>query len=547
MRNLISFLTLLFSALSITATAQLTRPAPTTDRAAPGVTLSEIATFRNNEIVPYKILPYGNDFFLSSYIEQYGGQIGLGGGQGLDNLSSLKLYRYNEALNQTGVIEVPWPDEQRDHLSLSSLGDRLLWTFATYTSKNGTFQIEAEVLDDEGKLVSNHRLLKIDRREFPFLKALEEYSADRQYYTRVYAEESEQRLLSKRDDERAGLTIAVFDNNGEVVSMERKRLRCNRDQLSVQSVAVDNDGRAYVLAKVYANSQRRETRGGSDSKVYLYTLDPGAEELQRVEMKLAGQYIEGISMVPGRDGLPAITGVYTERRGGRIAGYFSTDNPRKGEVLKPRPFSQELLKDLGKQITAKRRGALVLEGQFEFRDAIRLTNGQLTILLESFDIRNNNNNVGMGVGMGPMIGNQFTYIFGEGVMLTFDETGDLSEATVVPKYQSTENPNAPFFSLNLVEYQGRPAAIYNDNPKNFTRDLSKRPRSLALNRALAIITYSDSNGDLQRDPIFARMDADKQILVPASATRLANDDVVFMALRYKTFGKNQFRFGRLRE
>lgn len=547
MRNLTITLFLLFSLAKVEVTAQLTRPAPNTDRAAPGVTLSEIATFRNNEVVPYTILPYGNDFFLHTYIEQFGGQGLLGGGQNLDDLFSLKLYRFNEDLRQTGEIEIAWPNEQRDHLSLSSLGDRLLWTYATPTRENGVFQIEAEVLDDKGELVSNHPLLKIDRREYSFLKAREEYSADRHYYVRVYAEESAQRFMSKRDEEPASLTIAVFDNNGEVVSMKRKRLRADRDQLEMQSVAVDNDGRAYVLAKVYANSQRRETGGGSDSKVYLYTLDPGAEELERVEMKLGGQYIEGVSMVPGRDGIPAIAGVYTDRRGGRIAGYFSTDNPRKGEILKPRPFSQDFLESLGVRITARRRGALVMEGNFEFRDAIRLTNGKLTILLESFDIRTNNNNVGMGVGVGPIIGNQFTYIFGEGVMLTFDETGEISEATVVPKYQSTENPDAPFYSLNLVEYQGRPAAIYNDNPKNFTRDISKRTRSLALNRALAIITYSDSKGELQRDPIFARLDADKLILVPSSATRLANDDVVFMALRYKTFGKNQFRFGRLRE
>jgi len=323
----------------MTVSAQLTRSAPTNEREAPGVKLSEIATFRNNEIVPYTILPYGDDFFLHTYVEQFGGQGLLGGGQMLDDLWSLRLYRYDQNLKQSGAIQIAWPDEQRDHLSLSSLGDRLLWT----------------------------------------------------------------------------LTIAVFDNYGEVVSLKRQRLRCDRDQLEVQSVAVDNDGRAYVLAKVYANSQRRETGGGSDSKVYLYTLDPGAEALERVEMKLGGQYIEGISMVPGREGNPAIVGVYTERRGGRIVGYFSTDNPRKGEILKPVPFSQKLLQSLGTRITAKRRGQLVMEGDFEFRDAIRLTNGKLTILLESFDVRSNNMG---GVGVGPVgnVGSQFTYIFGEGVM-----------------------------------------------------------------------------------------------------------------------------------
>ena len=559
MKNPIIFLCLLFSISSFSVSAQLTRTAPTTasEREAPGVTLSEIATFRNNEVVPNTILPYGNDFFLHTYVEQNAGAGLLGSGQGLDDLWSLTLYRYNNKLRQTAEFQVAWPDERRDHLALSSLGDRLLWTFATETGKKGTYQIEAEVLDEKGKLIENYPLLKIDKREYAYLRTLEEYSNDRHFYARVYAEESVQRSLSKRDDQAATLTIAVFDNVGGVVSMERKRLRCDRDQLEVQSVAVDNNGRAYVLAKIYANSQRRETGGGSDSKVYLYTLDPGSTELERIEMKLGGQYIEGVSMVPGRDGIPAIAGVYSDRRDGRIAGYFSTANPRKGEILKPKPFPQELLESLGKRSTNKRRGNLVLEGDFEFRDAIRLTDGRLTILLESFDVRANNNGgvggfggVGVGVGLGRGgvgLDNQVTYTFGQGLMLTFDQEGEISEATVVPKFQSTENPDAPFLSLKLVEYQRRPAAIYNDNPKNFTRELSKNPRSLALSRALAIVAYSDNNGRLQRDPIFGRLDADKLVLVPASATRLANDDVVFMALRYKSFGKNQFRFGRLRE
>ena len=544
MRNLTITLFLIFNTLSISA--QLTRPVALKTRSVPGVALSEVATFNNNEVVPYTILPYGNNFFLSSYLELSGGNWLPGQGQKLDNLLSLKLYGYNDQLRQTGTIEVTWPEEKRDHLSLSSLGNKLLWTFATQANESDVYNIRAEVLDDGGKNVRSHELLSVNKREFHSLKALEEYSADRHYYTRVYAEESSELFLNKRDTEAASLTIGVFDENGEVVSLKTKKLNCSRVQLEVKSVAVDNDGRAYVLAKIYGNAHRGEALGGSDSQIFLYSLNPGAEELERVEMKLDGQYIEGISMTPNSEGNPAIAGVYRNLRGGGITGYFSTTNPRKGEVIKANPFSQELLKSLGRRITTKQQGELALEQNFGFKDAIRLSNGKLTILLESLEVHNKRN---YGRTNGSFSSkDRYNYIFGEGVMLTFDQEGELSEATVVPKFQSTENLGNPFFRLNLVEYQGRPAAIYNDNPDNFIRDVSKRPRVLSLpHRALAVICYADENGTLQRDPIFARVENEKLILMPSSASRLINDDVVFMAIKYNTLGKNEFRFGRIRE
>lgn len=531
--------------------AQLTRPVPSAGGGGPrevtGVELSEVTTFGNQEFVPYALLPYGDGFVVHA-VTEFATTSLLPARQGLDDLRSLQLHRFDADLRRVGApLPVAWPDEQRDHLGLASLGDALLWTFATYTAKEGVYEVVAEVLNGDGELVAAHPLMKVDRREFGTLADHDARSDDGHYYVRVYADESEQRLLSKRDEERATLTVAVFDNAGALVSKLRRRIPVARDQLEIREVAVDEEGRAYVLAKAYTNSRRRETVGGSDSEVLLFTLAPGAEEFERVNLRLAGQYIEGISMVPGRDGVPAIVGVYSDRIGRRIAGYFATDDPRAGELLTPVPFPQEVLGSLGRRVTDRRRGAAVLEGQFEFRDALRLTDGRLAILLESFRVVTSNNGpVGVGVGAGVAGYQDTDYLFGEGIALTFDAAGALVEALVVPKYQRADAPNNPYYSASLVEYDGAPAVIYNDNPANFTRDADRNQRPLRIQRALAVLAYADAEGRLQREPLFARAEADKLVLVPRSAARLANGDVVFLALRYRGFAKNEVRFGVLR-
>ena len=559
---LIALPTLLFLALGFGVSpglAQLTRPVKGGVATGPAeVELSEVTAFGRREVVAYEILPYGDDFFVSTHTS--GARLASGG---RPELMSLRLHRYDDQLERTGELEVAWPDEAREHISVVSLGDALLWTFTTPGRQRNTFDLRAEVLDGDGQLVSGHDLATVELRDLDGFAEFEAYSASRDYYLRVYADETDSSLFSKRDEERATVTIAVFARTGEVVSIERKRLRVTRDQLEIQSVAVDDAGRAFVLAKVYSGSKGRETRRGSDSKVYLYTLEPGDDDPERTELKLAGQYIEGISLVPGPTGAPAIVGVYTERIDGRIVGYFSTDRPADGLVLKPKPFSQELLAELGPRVTSGREGRLELEGQYEFGDALRLSDGRLTLLLESITIFQDFTRPGVGVGVGgvgfPGAGGELRYTFGEGLLLTFGSDGELDEALMVPmgqRFRLQQGFNVsrrraldfvpPYYRMRLVEYDGKPAAIYNDNPKNFGRDLTKRTKALRFGDAMATLAFADERGRLAQQPLFARREADKVILIPGSAERLANDDVVFLATRFRTFGKNEVRFGRIR-
>ena len=542
------FYTLLLILLS-GSTLVLAQPRPAArgsnnDIDLPGVVLSEISTFSKLEVPSYEVMPFGEDFFVATTIENTPG-IGLYGSTSFNELRQLKLYRYSSTLKGRSDFQVGWPDEPREHIGIVSIGENFIWTFATRKAGEGEMDIAAEVLDAKGKLVSKHKLMSVERKNYGGLTTLAEYSASRKHYVRVYAEQSDNRVFSKRDDERATLNIVVFNEAGEAVANDRKLLKCNRDQLEVLSVAVDDEGKAYVLAKVLGNTRGNERRGASDADVYVYSLSPGAAEIEATELKILGQYIEGAALVASpTGGSPTVVGLYAERVNRRIRGFFASDDISAGATLRPIPFTQDMLRQMGPRITTRSGGELAIENEFVFRDALRLSDGRLSLLLESFRVMYTNSGPGLsgaaGVGMGAA--SRPTYFYSEGLLLNFSAAGQFDNLVVVPKYQRSQVPDVPYLRMDLVEYQGKAATIYNDNPKNFSRDLEQRTRALNLSDALAVIAYGQ-NGELVRAPIFARRDADKVLLIPRSAARLSDGSIIFLATRYKTFGKNELRFG----
>ena len=500
-------------------------------RALPGVNLSEVVTFKNRETPSRKVMPFGEDFFLATTQSRRAAR------GSFYELEGLRLYRYTSALSSAGEVTVAWPDEAREHLGIVAVGERFIWTFATL-QPGGKIRVAAEVLDARGRSTAVHRLVDLEMQEYAASRTYEAFSDDRDHYVRVFAERSRNRLLSKRDEERATLAIAVFDTTGAALSNDRKRLRVNRDQLDIMSVAVDDAGRAYVLAKVLGNSSGRERVRESDATVMLYTLAPGSEEIVERELAIEGQFIEGISLVPGADGAaPTVVGIYAERRGREPAGFFAEANVGPETTLRPQAFTPEMLERMGSRVTRGRKAAR-LESGYEFRDALRLSDGRLGFLLEDYRVVTTTSPSGAGGGMTT----RTTYYYREGLVLVFRPDGTFDDLFVVPKTQATQDPSAPFTRMNLVEFDGRPAVIYNDNPKNLIRDNDDSTAGTNFRKAAAVIAYTQ-DGRLVRTPLFATRDADKVLLVPASASRLADGNIVFIASRLRAFSQNQLRFG----
>ena len=502
-----------------------------------GVELSEVVRFRDVEIAPNEVLPLESGFALYTYQTLQAGRMQFAGvGRNpnrLDEVTELVLHRFDDDLRALGEAPLSWYGP-RDLLSVFSLGESVVWAYATATDEKNRYAIHAATYSPEGEPLDDYRLMDLDRRDYGGLQVYAGESASRDYHVRVFAEQSGQRLLSKRDDERATMTVAVFAADGQLVTHVTEELAVARDQLDVQSVSVDDEGNAYVAARVFTNSKGRETMGGSDSDVFVYDVPRGGATLARTRLDLAGQYIATLEFYPVPDGPPTVLGLYTERRGDRLRGVFATNDPTGGQTLEPQRFSDELLTSLGPRVTAGKGDRLRLEGDFEFLDSQILPDGSLAVLLEDYR---------ESYFVDPNTGRQrVTFQYAEGIVITFDPTGRLYEAWVVPKFQSEVNQISPFVRMKLIPYGDGVGVLYNDSPKNLARTLDERTKPLRFRDAVAVIGYID-NGELQRRPLFGRKEADKLLMAPSSGVRLANGDVVFVAKRFKMFGRNELRFG----
>ena len=438
---------------------------------------------------------------------------------------------------QEQVIEL---DGERTGNSLSSLEENLLWIYRTQRDKDAPVVVKAEILSPAGKRIGEPvKLLSYKPDEAGSVYRLSARSLDRSKFVHVFTEESTNRLLSKNDDSKASITFAVFDNDGRLLSSNEKRLSVARDRLDMLSVGVNNDGDAYVVARIYSSGKKKESKKGSDATLQVYSLAAGSEEVVTTRHRTSGMYIANASLVPDSDGSVRLFGMYSEERDKELTGYYYLSDPSTSATIKPRAFTKTELEAMGPRVTRTKKGKLIIEGNFEYRDAVRRPDGSLVILLEDYRYTPGSYNANTGRTSPPR------YSFFEGLQLDLSAGGELQNHVVFPKAQTSTGGISPYMRMTLVGYDGRPAVVYNDNALNIGRDLEKRTKPLRAQNAVGMIAYANDKNELVRQPLFARSETDKMLINPQSSTQLANGDVVFFTYRFKFFGKESYRLGRL--
>ncbi len=523
---------------------------------APGVRLGEVQTFRNYEIVGESILRTDRGIFLYTYDAP---RTTLGRGMMRNDFvptDALHLYPYDRDLRATEPATPTWQGA-RGHYAMSASRNDLLWTYVTEGRKKDEYDFVTEVIDPaSGKVTASHLVARVNPRDYNGLYYESARSANLDYTLQVFNEQSANRLLSKRDDEQATLSLSVIGPDGEVVTDLRKRVGIPRDQLEVTSATVGDDGRAYVLAKVYDNQGKREGRRNSRYDMTVYTAAPGADKIQTFRLQLGGEFIVGITAVPKEGGQPSILGLYSDRLDGLIRGVFATNDLSANTKLVPQPFSPEILEQLGRRVTTNRGGAPAgIERTFEFRAAAQSPDGTAALLLEDFYVSSSAPTPG-----NPNPSTRIT--FRENVLLEFDASGSLSGATMVPKSQTisvrgtgfgfvsrrqrqriAREINNPYLGVGLVRLNGGFGMVYNDNAKNLFRPIDKNAKGTNFSKATAILAYTDEGGKLVRSPLFERREADKMLLHVDSGELFPDGTVAFVASRYRSFAKNEIRLG----
>jgi len=509
---------------------------------APGVTLSDSYETPEAYLPSEKILTLGDGFALYSTEYESGGI--LQSRKKISALETVKLFIHDQDLKQTAIHDLSWSGNRRFR-RLSSIKDNLLWIYETQKDKGDPIKIEAQIVKPDASLGQKTKILTYDPNNKIEYEIFSSRSFDKSKYIYVLLESSENRMFSKKDDENANVTFFILDSSGKTISLETKRLHVPKNRFKMLSIAVDDSGTGYMVGKEYARVNRSEIKNGSDDKLKIYTLDSKGSEISSTQLRTNAMYVRSATLVAGKGIAPNLFGTYAEERGKGVKGMFYAQNPQEeGATLSPKPFTSKELDKMGKRITEGKGDKRLIEQSFVFQGALISQDGSASILLESYEYTPGRTSAGPN---GTIRNFPPIHRFAEGMIMELSAQGNIEDFVVVPKYQSMTYVISPWARMSLLGFNGFPAVIYNDNPKNLGRDLEKRTKPLKWKNGTAMIGYQDESGDLVRQPLFSRKEADKMVIVPESATELKNGDVVFLSYRMSMFDRDQYMIGRLKK
>ena len=548
---------------------------------APGVELSEPFTFPDEEYVGGEILIADGAPHLYTYARPK--THALKGGNKLRQSEYLAVERYDPAtLTRVGGFVYDDFDAKREHYSLTSLGERFVWTYVTESAANAkkgrsgkkpepTYSLRADVLDAGGKRVAQHRLGKIRVKEFGDARRFEARSPDGRYLVQVVSNEAPRRLLSK--SKLTGyVNIAVVDAEGALVSAEKHRFPGKRDQLQVESVAVDDQGGAYVIARVYRNQKASERADRASGGVVPYSLKnvylpAGAESAVTSNVATNRAFVQGLAHYNRPGGGLGLVGVYSDRAtasgraGSTILGVVTADRADTSARLRKQPFGEGDYANMGDR--ASKRGlfnrdeAEGLKHVYYMRGGVETADG-VSVLLEGYQrIERQSNNGGRSV----------TDYYYDGLVLDLDAAGELVRANNVPKRQvvpiATQLPGVVGFAIAVaasgtgtsakdryyastcaLSLGDRLGVLYNDNPKNLARDEERKAKKTNWAGATAILAYFDEDGALVRKPLFSRR-VDKLLLHTNSSRVGPGGRVYVLASRMRALSDNEVVLARL--
>ena len=571
----------------LTLAVALLGAAPTVLAQAPGVETSETIIFANDEIVGDEVILVGDSPHLFTYGRPKEGF--MKGRNKLRQTESVNILRYDAArLTQEEELVYNRFTDDREHYNLTGLGDLFVWTYVTEAGagrgkgkKGGReaepmYNLRADVIDAGGERVAQHRLGRIRVKEFAESERFEARSPNRRYLAQVVSNERQGRGMIK-SDLTGQLQIAVLDDTGALVSQKRQRLPGKRDQVTVESVAVDDDGGAYVLVRVYRSQKSRErnrNRAAGGEVPYVLKsvyLPAGAEAAQVSTLPTGGAFVRGIAHYHRNDGGIGLVGLYADAAfgkgaDGRIQGVLTAGRADTSARLRQQAFSEADFERMGRFIAKKKLlgdGHKGLRYVYYMKGGAQTTKG-VSVLLEGFQ-----RVVQQGQqGGAPRI----TDYYFSSLVVDLDDDGNLVGANAIPKRQvvpisvgsggglagqligaainnataggSTGAVDKYYCSTSAISLGDRLGALYNDNPKNIFRDEEKQAKGTNWNKAAAILAYYDDDGELVRRPLFNRKD-DKMLLHTGSGTVDAEGQLYVIGSRVRSMGANTLTLARL--
>jgi len=276
----------------------------------------------------------------------------------------------------------------------------------------------------------------------------------------------------------------------------------------IEQYKVDNDGNLFIVGRLYKQkSMRSKGKPGSTYKI-LASYDEG-ESLEEIDVELSSnKFISEFDFLVTKAGNLICTGLYSNESYGRAAGafYLEIEAETLDYLVEQKEdfdldfLTEGLTEKQTKKVKKKMdKGKSVEFANFKVRNIVQKADGGLVMVAEHHYVYTTTTTTTGANGVTTTTTTTH-YIYGDIILVSFSEEGEIEWTKTVPKYQYSTNDGGYKSGFELT-VKGDKMHFYYVNWGKFAEDLEYDKRTDRDNyRALHFVHETvDLDGELDAE------------------------------------------------
>ena len=345
--------------------------------------------------------------------------------------------------------------------------------------------------------------------------------------------------LPSNKDESDRFGLIVYDENMREIwskkSVEVEETEYNFYRYDAQ---IGNDGKVYLLAKIYDKS-RKYKRGEIDYTFEMLVYEEETDEPERFDVSIEGKFMSDVTFERTDNGDIQVVGFFSDKAGVQSGVFnllidgesYTSSNQETTEFPTDFIVQHSSEKEKKKARRKEAKGKKIAFYSYDIDELVENPDGTITMIGEQYRYYQTCHT--------DANGNQSCtnhYIYGNIIIVKFDENGETEWMELIPKFQHTTNDGGYYSGYALAQLpNGDLKLIFNDEPRNNYYNQNGKFYTWSRNRRKTDIIMYDikTEGRIERYTLFNSSTEDVMSR-PKVSVQIDENEIIILGESKKT-------------